>query len=130
MISYLAVLIIGGALFLFAMFVAFAAFKGSIEEVQYLRSLSEEDTKVFTDETVKDGPGIALLGAIIAGAIAAIIVGLYGVGPSYFNLGPLSVLAASVGITVCFFSDIRDKNEVRMRLVKKLHHLEKECAIP
>ncbi|MFO0753127.1 MAG: hypothetical protein U0411_07380 [Thermodesulfovibrionales bacterium] len=130
MFTFAGVLTIGIILFALAILFAFIAFKGSIEEVQLTRSLNEEDQKIVTDETVRDSPWSAAIGAAIAGLSAAIIVGLYGVGPGYLYLGPLSALVATVGITVCYFSDIRDKNEIRRRLVKRLHQVEKECAIP
>ncbi|MBZ0155160.1 MAG: hypothetical protein K8I29_02970 [Alphaproteobacteria bacterium] len=130
MLTFAGVLTIGIILFALAILFAFIAFKGSIEEVQLTRSLSEEDQKIVTDETVRDSPWIAILGAAIAGFTAAVIVGLYGVAPGYLYLGPLAALAATVGTTVCFFSDIRDKNEIRKRLVRRLHQVEKECAVP
>lgn len=111
------IIIVGLILFAAAIVIAFTAFKVSIEEVQLLRQLNEEDQKRCSDDTVRGSAWSAVLGATLAGGAAAVIIGLYGVGPGFLYLGPLVALAASIGVMVCFFSDIRDRNEVRNLLV-------------
>ncbi len=111
------VFIVGVILFAAAIIIAFIALKVSIEEVQLLQQLNEEDQQRCSPDVVTGSAWTAVAGATLAGGAAAVIIGLYGVGPAFLYLGPLATLIASVGVMVCFFSDIRDRNEVKNLLV-------------
>jgi hypothetical protein len=79
----------------------------SVKEVRYIREMGE-----MKDGAILGSPASSVIGAALAGVVSAALVGLYGVGPAFMYLGPLSVVASAVGVIWCFTRDIKDAREV------------------
>jgi len=74
-----------------------------------------EHGKLSGEDLGKVGnPITALSGAVIAGAMSAIVIGLYGVGPGFLYLGPTAGIVGTIGVIICFVYELKDlKSEIQ-----------------